>query len=315
MSILALVAALVATALALVFVEVFAVVRQWSYRPSVLLRRLASALRHVFGRVGETLARLADVVSFFRHLVLLVRDLFFRFVPVEVVLQALRDLSEATGAVLKTPMEFFAGVYRGLVAAAMPLVATTTFFVASMVGVIVWETVTMLGGWEGARLSTWLAAAVAWMRTVAWSLGYGVTSLFTDLWGLLGRIVARLIAVPFPRVKEALEALLHSTHNVTLVLGDVRVGTLDALPPTWRDNAWLGFGAQVALVLVGLYVGYRLLVWAVTKFMVGSEAPAPAAVADGDEDDDHPPRPRPVRFADEDEPRPTRTRRVRDRPD
>lgn len=287
MSILLAFGACIVAALLLVAVEVACAVLQVEVRPSYLLRLVARNTGWLFGLVGEFLAKIADVFSAFRRLVLFLHELFFRWIPVELVRQALRDLSTAIRDLLTAPMELFYGVGRGLMAATLPLVATTTFLVGSILSLVIWETTTMIMGWGFLRPSTFLATGVIGLRSAAYGTGFFFMSMVTDTWGWIARVVSRIINIPFPLVKKALDALFHSTQNITSVPEDFRHGIRD-VAPTWVDSIHVSWAAQVVMVLIVVWVISKSLVYIVSLIFGGASAVPGGGDRGAEEQDDAP---------------------------
>ena len=247
----------VCTAMLFVVAEVLCAMMQLEIRPSYMLRLAARNMGWFFGIVGEFLGRIADVTSAFRRLVILIHDLFFQWIPVELVRQALRDLSAATRALVTTPMEFFYGIGRGLMAATLPLIATATFAVGSLVFLVIWETTTMVLDWQLLRPSTLMAIAVVSIRSASYGTGFFITAVITDLWGLIARGVSYITSIPFPTIRKAIDDMLKSTQNITFIPGDLRLGAR-AVVPTWPDNGYFTFIAQGIFVSGLLWIGYLI---------------------------------------------------------
>lgn len=262
MSVLALLLFAFLGALVLVAIEVGCAVARVAWRPSVLLRALAAHLGFLLGQVGELLGRLADVFQAFKHLVLFLRRIFFAWIPVELVKQAMRDLRDSTRDLLSTPAEFVWGIVRGLGKSAVPFVATFTFAVFFVVAVVLWEAIALMWDWRKLRLSVWIMAAVEGIRTAAWALGYALTAAVTDTYNLLARLVSTLLAIPLPMAREAVASLANSTRNITQVPHDIERGVLEALPvfftamPTPLVAALQVLGS---VILVGAIVAVAVL--------------------------------------------------------
>lgn len=217
----------------LVIVEVLCAAFHTTHRPSTLLKTFAHYGGWLAELLGELLGRLADLTTAFRNFILFLRRIFFAWVPAELVRQAMRDLGDAFSAVLwSTPYKFISGLYRSIMQAAMPILASLTFAAGTIIFSLMWETVTMVYGWESLRCEKRREAHVQWWRDAAYNVGYTMASLVMNFGGWVAEFVSAILAIPLPYVKQALQSLFQSTRNITMVPHDFKQGAQN-VKPTW----------------------------------------------------------------------------------
>lgn len=150
-------------------------------RPSTWLAFLATTLRQFFFNLGRFLAMLPDVFGWLRRLGLLIRDLFFRWVPRAVAEKAVDDLQRALTACFKTPLGYVEGVWDGLMAVRIPWLSWPLFFGGSVVVLFLLECGAIYYDWPAPLWPTWYAGLIG---SAAWL----VIQLFLDIGKFLSDI-------------------------------------------------------------------------------------------------------------------------------
>jgi len=280
-----LVASLLGGVLALLYVlEVALLLKGVTVRPSTVLAAFAGHARSLLGRVVYVLGLVTDLARFIKEALLLLRDLFFRFVPREIILQAWRDLGAAFGALARVPLGAWDGFTRALGAVSMPWLTVILAVLATAVAPVVAELVAMSLGWDALRLTGFTHTAAAWLFAVGQEVGYAL-HYFVDLRDLAVRVVSFLFGwLPVKTLRQATNAVYDGLWAVVTA-------------PV------LGFGKGVSLltnVPVGLLAG-RLtvgvilvaIVWYVWPCCCCRRRPSeqPAAAADDAPGDDAPAAP------------------------
>lgn len=176
MVLLAIIGGIIAAGILLFVIEVVCVLRQAPHRPSTVLRTAAKLGYDGLHWLGHLLGIFFDLFGFVRRLLLKLRELFFKWIPKEVILQAHADLKQSYGDVLAVPAGFFRGLWASIMAATVPLVSGALAVVVLGVVPLLWEVIGLVRGW------TW--------RPIALLLGLGFRVF--DFFYSLGEFVASL---------------------------------------------------------------------------------------------------------------------------
>jgi len=160
MVLLALIGGVIATGILLFVLEVVCILRQAPHRPSTVLRTAAKVGYDGLHWLGHLLGIFFDLFGFVRRLLLKLRELFFKWIPKEVIIQAHADLKQSLGDLLAVPAGFFRGLWASILAATVPLVSGALAAVVFGIVPLLWEVVGLVRGWTWRPVLLLFAAAL-----------------------------------------------------------------------------------------------------------------------------------------------------------
>ena len=141
MSLLLYLGGCVSVLVVLYIVEVICLLGRTPHRPSTLIRRVATHLYNGLRRAAYIFGILFDIFGFVRRLLLQLRELLFRWIPVAIIKQAWDELHSALLALLSFPRGLFVGLFESLRDATLPWVSTGLMVVVFLIAPLVWEVV------------------------------------------------------------------------------------------------------------------------------------------------------------------------------
>jgi hypothetical protein len=197
-------------ALLLFIIEVTAIVKQSTYRPSVYLTRFGRALYNVFWSMANLLGIFADVFGFARRFILWVRDTFLRFIPREAIIQAFHDLRLAFREIGRSPLGLLYGLWDSIRDAAVPWLSATILLIGLPATLTFLEVILFVYG-VGTRPSTCLAFVAVKGYNFLWAVG-NIWAHVKNIQSLMTAIATTLFRVFFGWVDK--EAVRISTHNL-----------------------------------------------------------------------------------------------------
>jgi hypothetical protein len=267
MSLLAILGWLLLSCLVLVFVEVACAMGQATWKPSVVLMVVATFLYNCALGLGRLLAHLSDVFSFFRRIVFWIRDVFFRFVPIDVILTALHDLQKPIHILVRVPLAFGRGVLEGLMEATVPIIASGTFLVGTLFFLVLWESLAIMFDHKVWRLSVLIAGLISALRDAASALGFYAVTFVVDIGTFVVDWLSRIFYIPLPIAKRALSSLYDSTANVTYVPTDFARGVKEGFALFQDSTMWwivIRLIALLGMLAIAVFIIYHIN-WPTTK--------------------------------------------------
>jgi hypothetical protein len=250
-----------ATAAVLFVAEVVLILKKRWWRPSFFLAKLGTGfyntfwgLAYVIGLFGDVFGIVRRISSGLRHVVLLLRDKFFGFIPKEVIYQAFDDLRHAYGSILKAPLGFFWGLWDSIAAALLPWLSFTVLLVNGVVIPSVLELLLLVRGVQ-TRPSTLILALVPYVSRPFWALGY-LPAYFKDLGTLLRGILSGLFYwIPMDRVEQATRDIVGSLWNLSTAAGQgFNNGVDTAAAEGYEWGEWGRIMFALALTIVVLFM-------------------------------------------------------------
>lgn len=135
-----------------IIAEIALLSKNIAYRPSWAIAKLGAGLRWTGFQLYYCLFLVTDLGRFIKRFALFVRDVFFRFIPREIIIQAIDDLWASLGALARSPYGIIEGIRAGLKEVRLPwlsasLVVALNVFTFLVVPVII-EVVTFTRGYE-----------------------------------------------------------------------------------------------------------------------------------------------------------------------
>lgn len=153
-------------------------------RPSVAIAALAGLVRSGFYYAYYLACLVTDVPRFLKDAALLVRDLFFRFVPREVIFKAWGDLSLAYKALRQAPLGIVDGLRDGLKEVKVPILSILLVLFTSLLAPVIVELVLMALGVE-----TRLTTVTHWLAEQLFYVGHQSVYFFHYVWNLKDLVV------------------------------------------------------------------------------------------------------------------------------
>jgi len=262
---------------ALIVLEIVQLMRQAPHRPSAGLTAAATGLRAGLRWFYGRLLLLANIGSFLRTLVHMLRDLFFRFVPREIIEQALRDLGAAFKAVFRAPWGAVEGAWDAM--RQLTVVGWLVLIVVNVAAPVVLELAFMVSGVSW-RLTPYYWATATWLYDACWEMAYAPYYLWhvKDLVVRLGAVLFR--SLPIEVVRNVTSSVYAGLGAVVTAPVQGFIAGLWALLPT--DNPilmaalpWLGRLVFAAMAVLGLYMLSHSGPWrALVAFLDGSASNA-----------------------------------------
>lgn len=237
-------------------VEVAMIMNKSEKRPSTGLAYIGRQLYAGFAHLATFLSILADVFGFVRRFVLWVRSIFFKWIPREIILQALHDLGKALGQVLQSPKGFFVGLWKGVKDATLPWLTGLFLFLMFVVAPLFWEVALLLLGsvYRPSTFLFWIGGLLK--HKVFYPLGYLISSL-KDLPTFLKAVVGPIFQLLFGWIPtEAIDESVHNLANATWNVSMSGKGFVDGLG-TWTiapENLRALFFLAVAVVAFVLFL-------------------------------------------------------------
>lgn len=229
------------------------------YRPSWAIAKTGTGLRWSWFQMYYWLFLITDVGRFIKRFALFVRDVFFHFIPREVIVKAVDDLWKSLGVLVRSPYGMVEGFLAGLKEVRVPclsasLVVIFNLFTFVVVPVIT-EVVLFVSGYE-TRPTTILRSAAAAIYEHAKDTTFGLRYLW-DWKDAVVAFVSRFCAWIAPEIiKNATSTLYKEAGN--LVTSPAR-GALAGLCMLFKDvaacNEYLPavlFFAGSAVIIIGL---------------------------------------------------------------
>ncbi len=269
-----------ATAVVLFILELALLMGDVAWRPSTVLLVVTGKTRQGLYHVFLGLCMLADVFGFVRRFALLMRDLFFQWIPRDKLLQALRDLGAAFGSIWRVPMGALDGIWDGISDARSPLIAAVLVGVAVLVTPVALELLADTLGWDSLRQTLWYNTVATWVYAPFWELGHAL-EYFGNVRELVVRILSLLFGwVPLAKLRATTTLVYHSLWSaVSSPAAGLRDGFCSvvpcALPPVSASVVW------AIVVLAVLVPGIMWCCAGPASPRIVYAAPAPA-------DDDYP---------------------------
>lgn len=135
-----------------IIAEIALLSKNIAYRPSWAIAKLGSGIRWTCFQLYYCLFLVTDLGRFIKRFALFVRDVFFRFIPRDVIIKAIDDLWTSLGTVVRAPYGIIEGIRAGLKEVRLPwlsasLVVAVNIFTFLVVPVII-EVVTFTRGYE-----------------------------------------------------------------------------------------------------------------------------------------------------------------------
>lgn len=96
--------AIVSSLILLYVIEVACRLKKTTHRPSTIIARIATHLYDTLHFLAYTIGLLFDLFGFVRRPVHRIRDLFFQWIPREVIEEAYRDLKAGFGQCFRVPL-------------------------------------------------------------------------------------------------------------------------------------------------------------------------------------------------------------------
>jgi hypothetical protein len=258
-------------------------------RPSAVLSNLAWARTQANYYGAYLLMRMTNIGYLLKKLALLVRDLFFRFVPRAIILRAYRDLGASLGACARVYEGIGEGMAAGLVHVRHPAAVALLSVVAVAALPVAVDLVLLTAGvpWRVSVLSTRAA-------DVLYAVGYDVLDTLLSCVEL-GRLVATLLAPIFGwlRIEEVREVAREVYAGLASMATAPFRGAVAGLCATIARPEHVGMcrASPVAMLLanIPLVGGAGMLAnLAVRRYHRPSAvAVVPGAEPDGDNDDDN----------------------------
>jgi len=243
-------------AITLFFVEAVLIVKKSARRPSTILGALASFLRKtVFHGLAYLFGVAADVFGALHRMAIWIRDHFFGWIPKEVLLQAMHDLGKAFGALLRSPLGLFEGLWDAIAQSTIPLVTSVFFLVGTTITLVTLEVLFFAYGYE-TRPSTLLLATGALLTNGFYTFIVSFYHL-VHLKELVVTIVHYMFGwLPRDKIYLAVRSLYHGVVALITSPRGVKEG-LAFLQTNAGSYAWL---LLTPLVLFMAHVIYRAVV-------------------------------------------------------
>jgi hypothetical protein len=273
--------------------EIGLIMRKSDHRPSTMLLAFATGSRELLAAFNKRLIWLFDLLHFIHNAVVWVRDVFFKWVPREVIEQALRDLGRAWRATLRIPIGIFDGIYEGMLTVKSQLLAGSLFTVLCALSPGLLE-VSLLAAGAETRPSTVCIRIGIWLYELAFAV-FNLVYYLGDFFEFVARISKLFFAsLPIEVIRNATKAVYANGWTMVSAAPRGALGGLAniSLSDAWatHPSAWLAIASL--LTLIGLLMWLMLCCARVRLAVPPADAAAPAAPggdnhnSGGSDDDD-----------------------------
>ncbi len=189
----------IAVGIATFILEVALAVQKFETRPSTWLAAGVQRMHDGVWYAGYVLGMAADVLGFVRRFAIMIRDVFFDWIPREIIEKALTDFKQLFYQTVTVPTAFFKGLYEAICLAASPLFASTVFTFGAVACVVTLELLALVAPPSVTILapSSMLLSSANWTYQILYNIVYTVIS-FLDIFRFAWRFAVWMREYFFP---------------------------------------------------------------------------------------------------------------------
>ena len=147
-----------------------------------------------------------------RRFVLKLRDLFFQWIPREIIVEALSNIKAGLGSLLGALLGFVWGLWDAISDSTLPYVTVVLLVIAPVLGALIWEVLAMVYAWSWSP-----SALLIWTAIAGYAIGKGCCEFIISLLHIktiAGAILAAILGfVPTELIGQAWDNLWTLTWN------------------------------------------------------------------------------------------------------